>query len=259
MKECKWIKKLFAVLLLLSAAAGVFRGFVLFKYTDYANGLYTNETAGTVFIAVLLVILAVTAVLYFPLKKREIDVSGKNGALAKGISALCCVMLVIIAAMTAVSFVSDSFSVLMLIEAVLCVLSAVFFVINITATKEKLIKGIFEMFPALYIAIHTIIIFIDTTTQINASQRSFNLLFLVCLMMYFVTEAGLYIPAKEEKTDVEISKSAAQYKIWAVVSAGLALAVVLPGIVFSAATGKITAVLYGITHLFLAVYALIKI
>ncbi len=257
MKECKWIKKLFAVLLLLSAAVGVFRGFVLFKYTDYANGLYTNETAGTVFIAVLLVILAATAVLYFPLKKCEIDVSGKNGALAKGISALCCVMLVIVAVMTVASFVSDGFSVLMLVEAIFCVLSAVFFVVNITGTKE-LTKGIFAMFPALYVAIRTIIIFIDTTTQINASQRSFNLLFLVCLMMYFVTEAELYIPAKEEKTELEISKTLAQYKIWALLSAELALAVVLPGVVFSAATGDVAAVLYGITHLFLAVYALIK-
>ena len=83
MKECKWIKKLFAVLLLLSAAAGVFRGFVLFKYTNPTNVLYTNETAGTVFIAVLLVILAATAVLYFPLKNAKLMYRGKTELLQK--------------------------------------------------------------------------------------------------------------------------------------------------------------------------------
>lgn len=257
MKECKWINKLFAVLLLLSAAAGVFRGFVLFKYTNPTNGLYTNDTTGAVFFAVLLVILAVTAVLYFPLKKCGLTVPKKNGMFAKTASGLCAVTLVVVGVMTIISFSPAGFSVLRLIEAILCLLSAVFFVINTTAAKA-LTKGIFEMFPALYIAIHTIIIFIDTTTQINASQRSFNLLFLVCLMMYFVTEAGLYIPAKEEKTDVEISKSAAQYKIWAVVSAELALMVALPGVVFAVAAGDMTVVVYGIAHICLAVYAMTK-
>ncbi len=257
MKECKWINKLFAVLLLLSAAAGVFRGFVLFKYINPTNGLYTNDTTGAVFFAVLLVILAVTAVLYFPLKKWELAVPKKNGVFAKSVSGLCAVILVVVGIMTIISFSSAGFSVLRLVEAIFCLLSAVFFVINTTGAKA-FTKGIFEMFPALYIAIHTIIIFIDTTTQINASQRSFNLLFLVCLMMYFVTEAGLYIPAKEEESAIENSKSAAQSKIWALLSAELALMIALSGVVFDVATGDMTAVVYGIAHICLAAYALTK-
>lgn len=257
-KENKWIEKLFAALLLLSATAGVFRGYVLFEYTNHKNGLYTNNTAATVFLAVLLVILAVTAVLYFPLKKTEPDVSEKNGVFAKTVSGLCAVTLVVIAVVTVTSFRTAGFSVLRLIESVLCLVSAIFFVINITGAKETLTKGIFAMFPALYIAIHTIIIFIDTTTQINASQRSFSLLFLVCLMMYFVTEAGFYIPAKDEKTAVESSKLSAQGKIWAVVSVEFAIAVAFPGVVFAIAIGDLTTIVYGIAHICLAVYALTK-
>lgn len=269
MNENKKIKKvpvlyiLPVVLLILSVFAAVFRGIVLFKFTDYTNGLYTDNTAGNIFFVVLAVLIAVTAVLYVPLKKTDFfngSANLKHGAFSKIISAVCAVMLVAVLVKDAASLISGSFSLLLAAEAVLCIPSAMYFISNITSNKYSVTHGILALFPALYAAIHTIILFIDTTTQINASQRSFTLLMLVFLMMFFVTEAEFYIPlGTEEKSNGATGKRCAKFVVIGLIAAELSIIIAVPGIMFSAVVmNDIGAVIYGVAHLSLGIYAITK-
>lgn len=289
-KQTKALKITACIFLLAALGLGVFRIFLLAEYVDADNGLYSNRLLGTVFNSVLWGLLAVNIATYFFTKKAAFDRPIRNEALSVAFAASVCALM-----MAAVFFVNivdmatgkRTFSLFLGAETVLCVPSILYFftVCSRGAKQEKDAASAYSLlplFPALYTAIRIIALFINTETQINASERSFSLLAMVFIMMFFVTEAEFSVSLspsdddndKENKEKKENTDPAAQaarlaktkasltakYLVYALVVVTLTVAILLPSAFASAfLTYDRAGILYRMMDLCIGLYALMRL
>ena len=287
-KQTKALKITACILLLAALGLGVFRIFLLAEYVDADNGLYSNRLLGTVFNSVLWGLLAVNIATFFFTKKAAFDRPIRNEALSVAFAASVCALM-----MAAVFFVNivdmatgkRTFSLFLGAETVLCVPSILYFftVCSKGAKQEKdsaSAYSLLPLFPALYTAIRTIALFINTETQINASERSFSLLAMVFIMMFFVTEAefSVSLSPSDDDNDKEKNKETvdpaaeaarlakakasltAKYLVYALVVVTLTVAILLPSAFASAfLTYNRAGILYRMMDLCIGLYALMRL
>lgn len=253
---------------ILAVCLGVFRSVMLDgnRYID-TLGLYTNSAIGKAFGVFVFVLVLATALLAIPLVKCEnIDFKqGKRHGVV--IPAVCAVATTALLISSATELFKGSAvvmlphgglnvvpAVLLAVEAVLYIPTAVFFV-GMAFGKAKL--GMLSLCTASAYGLRAIRLFMDTQSQINASQRSFMLAFLAVTMLFFVSEAEFFVPlGKLEKEGKAKSKRYAKYFVLGVIAVELAVIFVLTGLVFvSIPSGDVSAVMYGVFDLAMAVYA----
>lgn len=230
---------------ILSIFTAIYRCFIEANLIEKETGLYTDNLSKNIFFGIVLVaaILAFGVFLYF--KKAGIKTEKiVNGVFTKIASLLCVISLSVY---TVYSFtnISKWYEVLDIITAV-C--SVVFFAIicfkGTKNDKNKVCFGVLEMLVSLFLAYKTIFLFIDTTTQMNASSRSYTLLFMICAMLFFLFEASLYI----FKTGDPCANTHCFYA-FGYFSVFLAISVCLPALImfsntYSAGTPFITNIVY---------------
>ncbi len=221
----------------LSAFLAVYRVFLLFYHIDPANGLYTDAKSGSIFSALLFVLLVLALATYLFVRKYEFERPIKNESVMVAFSSsICALMTTAMFVYLVYGFIKDksSFTFLSCAEAVLCIPSAIYFFL-VCFRGAKIDKdapatySLLPLFPALFTAVRAIIIFIDTTHQINASQRSFSLLTLIFIMMFFVTEAEFSVSRflKGDKKPKQLAKLTAKYFALGLTSTVLTTVVIL--------------------------------
>lgn len=194
-------KKLAVLFSTLAVLLGIFRGIVSAKFIDAGNGLYTNAAIGNIFLALLAVVLAITVASYPLLKKKQYpDGLSTASKSTRGASLICAAALVALIISGLINIVSAG--ILAAIELVICIPAVVYFALSALG-KNAATKGVLPLFTALWIGIRTIKIFINVSEQINASGRSFTLLFLVCAMLYFLAESEFFIPLTDDEKKAE--------------------------------------------------------
>lgn len=256
-KKLPLYAKFMMIIFILSIPLAVFRGVILFKYTDISNGLINNADAGNIFFVLLFLLIAATVCLYFPISKSEstINFEGKHMAIGKILNILCAVLLLSAFVWDVYAVISDKavFSYLAGAKDLLCALSAICF-LYIAFKNGNKVNGNIMLIPAVYIALYAIIMFIDINTQINASQRSYTLLMLMFVMMSFVSRAEIFVPlTKAEKEGNLIQKSKAKYVVFSVVATVLAVVVAVPHIAYSIfITQDMGALVYSLSNFALA-------
>ena len=129
-----------AFFVLLSAVLAVFRASLLKdnKAID-AGGLYTDANAGKLFTLLVFAMVAVTVVGYVLFRKKQFVPLGKSGIVTKIISAVCAVMMFMVIVAAFPTF-AKGFDILLAIELVLCLFSAVYFLRICTEGLENGVK-----------------------------------------------------------------------------------------------------------------------
>lgn len=267
----KVLKIIPVVFLVLSLALGVFRSFLLFTDIDTANGLYTDTHLGSLFGTCAMVLFVAALLAGFVARRFDYARPIKNESISVAFaSTICALMMVVI-------FFGDIFdmvvgrrpiSILLCAETVLCVPTILyFFVICSKGAKTDITKpatySLLPLFPALYAAMRTITLFIDKETQINASQRTFVLLTMICIMMFFVTEAEFAIPrlCQDKENEKKTMRGiAAKYYALGIAVSSLVLVIIVT-YAFAQAFWLFTdeSLLYNIMDVCFGLYALIRV
>ncbi len=284
-------KTIFFIFASLSAAMCVFRFILVFNFTD-SNGLYTSKLAGNTF-AILAAIFAFSIIaVKFVLQKKILfsltetkTRSSSTAALLMGIIysmlflyAICSFVIQKAALDASVSRLYENFYVspaeisaakshrlfslgVILTECALCIPCAAYFFKKCFSKKANAaFSSILSLCPALHFALLTVVLFLDTEKQINASARSFTLLTFVCIMMFFVSEAGLAVPKREEEKNYIFMNS----KLWAYFAFSIAafscvIACILPNLIFTLTNSfDIKSLLYAVLCLCCSLYAFAK-
>ena len=226
-----------SVLLIVALVLAVFRGFLMSseKYIDML-GLYVDKNMGTLFDVLVFLLVGAAVVIYLFVKKACFDVKPVKTSRFSAFSSFLCMIMMIVVLFTGIFQLTCEFSIFLAIETVLCVPSAAYllkvFVENVK--KEEDNGGFMAIFPALYVAIRATGIFMDTKTQINASQRSFTLLFLAITMLFFMAEAEFFIPlGTKEREKSACSKRGAKLYAFSVLVSQLALIISVTGLIFN--------------------------
>ena len=260
-KKLPFYSKWIMLILILSVPLAIFRGVILFKYTDISNGLLNNEIAGNIFFVLLFVIVAAVVCMYFAQSKwaGSLNVTKKQTVLQKVFNILCAALLLAVVVWDAYTMMANEagFSYLLVIKDLLCASSVVYFISCAFKSEGKAQDSKSKnaaLIPAVYVAVYAIIIFIDIKTQINAPQRSYTLLMLMFVMMSFVAQAEMYVPlTKAELMSNTKQKTYAKVAVFSLLAAVLAIVVVLPQIIFSVVVTHDTgAVIYSLSDLVLA-------
>ena len=229
------------VLLVLAAALSVFRGILLFSDIDTVNGLYTNARTGAVFDTLLFVLVAMALLAGFYARRFSFSRQIKNESVMAAFAAsVCALMMTAVLCANVFDMITGkrAAGALLIAETALCVPSVIYFFricskgarADVSASETY---SLLPVFPALYTAVRTVTLFIDTGSQINSSQRSFVLLTLVFIMMFFITEAEFSVSHIQKKKNLAQTLTAKYIATGAVVVC-LVFAVIAPYTVASA-------------------------
>lgn len=236
----KTIKLMLLITVVLSVAVGTFRFVVLERYIEPENGFYIRETnVDIVFnIAFVLLVLFVFACAFATRKGKSPDYLDSHSMVVVFTSALCAFMYItmffygVYTVVTGYGAASDiAYANIMnganpgdfgvMFKLVNCAgkvsSNGIFFIIQLAlcipcffnhfsiCSKEIREKNtphaLLSMSEALFFAMRLVEIFMDTTAQINTSQRSLEVLMLTAMMMFFLFEAGFLV----KRTEGEIS------------------------------------------------------
>ncbi len=259
------------VLLLLSCALGVFRFQLLINFMDNATGLYTDLRVGNLFGGLTLALFLLCFVAGWTVKKLDFSRPIKNEALTVAFASSVCALMMVAILATGVYDVIKGLrtpSVFFVLEILFCILSIVYFYLvcskGVHADADKMITfGLWPLAPALYAAIRTITLFMNTENQINASQRSFVLLTLICIMMFFVAEAEFGVPcAKTDAaaTQKRMSRLASRYFAYGLAASCLVIVVIITYALAQAFwIYDKTNLLYNLMDLCFGLYALVRV
>ena len=263
-----------AVLLAFSAVLAFFR-FDMLKDNKSIDslGLYTDKASGNLFGILVFVLIALTAVFAFMLKKSNPE-TGKCGVMYTVSSAIC-MLLVLTVGISGISELIQEMNQnsiitsygekpaginwLLVIETVLAFASVAYFLYEvIKGSRKKDVSGLLALIPVVWLAMRAIRLFMNVETQINSSARSFTLLSIVVTMMFFMYEAEFSVPkGKKEMTDAANSSRIAKFAGFGLVSAELAIIFALAPI--AAGNCDINTVVYGIADMALALFALVRV
>lgn len=262
-----------SVLLALSAGLAFFR-FDMLKdnKTIDSLGLYTDKAAGNLFGTLVFVLIAVTVIFAFLLKKNTFE-NSKGGVLFTVSSVICMLLVLTVgvsgiyesmqigkqnAILTAEGAISAGTDLLLIVETILAFVSVAYFLYEVIKGARTRVSGILALLPVVWLAMRAIRLFMNTKTQINASARSFTLLFIVVTMMFFMYEAELSIPkGKKEITEAANAARAAKLTGFGLVCAELAIIFAIAPI---AAGGlDLSTLVYGFADIALALFASVRV
>lgn len=123
--------------------------------------------------------------------------------------------------------------------------------------------GLWPLAPALYAAVRTITLFMNTENQINASQRSFVLLTLICIMMFFVTEAEFGVPyavSDAAAAQKRMSRLSSRYFAYGLAASCLVIVVIITYALAQAFwIYDKSSLLYNLMDLCFGLYALVRV
>lgn len=229
MKSNKLMMRLFILgVILVAIAAGGLRAFLLLKYIDPATGFYsvgTNiDTVFNVIVGVLIVLIAAGGII-----TRKIDAPehlDSRSTVVVFTSALCAFIYISMFVYGIYSLVSSAkMNYFLFAETVLCIPCCLNHVsICSSEVREKNTPhALFSMAEAVFFAVRIIEVFMDTKTQINASQRSLELLMLCAMMMFFLFESNFLVKREEGGL-----KSIAKYYMAGLASVAFPIVSVIP-------------------------------
>lgn len=260
------------IFMFLSAVLAVFRGSMYASGAIDRLGLYTDSSVGGLFNAFAAAIAVLTAVCaFFISKKGKLTLSSEKSNAVRVSAVICCAVSAVLAVSAGIEVIGGTFdivrpdgsvsrvqTVLLALETVLYIAAAVYFA-GMSLKKEMF--GMLALCPASAYGIRAVRVFTDTSSQINASQRSFMLAFMAVTMLFFVACAEFHVPlgSLEKKADA-VTKRCAKFFALGLISAELAVIFSVTGTVFTAIPngGKLD-IVYGVFDLMNAVFAFSKI
>lgn len=257
-----------ALFLVASIALAFFRGWLLFEKIDNVNGLYTDAAMGNLFGGLALALFVLLFAARFIVKRFTFSRPIKNDAVTVAFaSSICALMMVAIVVGSIYDVLKGirPLTVLLLIEMLFGVLSVVYFFYicskgTHTEVDGSLWFGVLPLAPALYAAVRAIALFMNTSEQINASQRSFVLLTLICVMMFFVSEAELAVPHTGTDAADRKNRLSARYYSYGLAVMCLVIVVI---ITYSLAQAfwiyDKSSILYNMMDLCFGLYALVRV
>ncbi len=260
-----------SLFLVASIALAVFRGRLLFEKIDNVNGLYTDAGMGNLFGGLALILFVLFFVSRFAVKRFTFTRPVKNDALTVAFaSSVCALMMVVILVGDVYDVLKGirPLGVLLLFEMLFGILSVIYFFYICSKGTNRQIEGslwfgVLPLCPALYAAVRAITLFMNTSEQINASQRSFVLLTLICVMMFFVSEAEFAVPCgrlDEEAKAKRMSRLSARYYSYGLAVMCLVIVVI---VTYSLAQAfwiyDKTSILYNLMDLCFGLYALVRV
>ena len=265
----KIFKTVTAVFLILSAVLGYFRINMLNCGKIDELGLYTDRASGNIFNGAVFILLAFVVAFVFMLSKSSFTERKTN--VFTVLSSILCSLLLITFAISGIhemlSTPSDILSaqpankldIFLVLEVVLALASLAFFVSEVLKSNEAGDKNkLLALIPVLFIAVRTIDMFMDITTQINSSSRAFTTLFLAVIMMFFISEAELGVPlAPSEKTPAADSKRLAKYIGFGTASGILAVIFIIAPIFAEA--HSLSEIIVSVLDITLALFAVIRV
>ncbi|MBP5245306.1 MAG: hypothetical protein J6036_02490 [Clostridia bacterium] len=219
----------------ISAALAAFRVFILNNYVEKTNGLYTNAAVGNAFffamLALVLIPVATAFVIKWDVKERrplEKTASVRVGAF---------ICMIAFSAFTVYNIMNalktQKWEIAPSVLMAFALLSALHFAL-LAFGKENVSpeNSLMPAFPAIFSAAAIIFMFLDTSSQINASDRSYTLLAMVLAMYFFICEAERSVILRKDEMALKALKSAERkFFIAGVISFSVIIAVCVPQLI----------------------------
>ena len=224
----KRIKLFFVVLSAIALAVGVFRTIILLNYIEPDTGFYISGTnVDVVFNCVLGALIIAILVCGFLVRKYEApDFLDSHSTVVVFSSAVCAFLYVTVAIYGVYMFATATefrpFLAAQVVLAIPCALNHVF-ICSKEVREKNAPQSLLAMSEALFFAVRTVEVFMDTKSQINTSQRSIVLIMLCTMMLFFMYEAKFQIRNEDTKP-----VSVANYFMCGVGTVALTLVTVLP-------------------------------
>lgn len=235
------IKIMLLAVVLAAIALGVFRAVLLANYIEPETGFYITETnLDIVFnVAVIIVALGILLCGFMTRKIKTTDYLDSKSMVVVFTSALCAFIYFTVALygvfkllnpgvddLTGAKMPLNYFLFFEVVLAVPCIFNHISICSNEVREKNTP-HALLGMSEALFFAVRTVEVFMDTTTQINISQRSLELVMLCSMMLFFLFEAGTLV--KRRDGDISVSK----YCLAGLATVALPLVAVLPYLLVS--------------------------
>ncbi len=181
-----------------------FRVHLLINFIEPETGFYIHGTQmGTIF-KIVTIIACVLVAIVVPLQNKSLKIESLNSESMSVVffASLCGFLFITTFGFGIYYFANGNIKdVFFMLSMLLCVPSSMnfFWICKKEQRKKSVPQVVLAIFPALFYAVRIISVFMDTTTQINVSQRSLSLAMMCALMLMFVSEAGFTIPEKTQR------------------------------------------------------------
>lgn len=228
----------FCITTIIALLTGVFRTYLLINYIEPDTGFYIVGTNVNIYFNILCIVLAAFIVIAaFAFRKKEMPKElSSESTLVVFAASLCGFLFATVIVFGIYKFATGaSRSVFLAIELLLCIPCAVNF-LNVClkeVRKKSVGQTLLALSPAVYFAVKTIEVFVDTKTQINTSQRSLMLVMLCSMMLFFVTEAVFMLPGGRRQ-EGKYPNTLSKYYAFGIFSFDFALVALVPYIIVSA-------------------------
>lgn len=229
------IKIFTLITFVIALAVAVTRTVLLTQIVEPSTGLYYAEAgwgyAFDIGVLLLLAVLIVTCRILF----KKINSPAKLGNSSTAIvfsSVLCAFMYFSLFGygLYCMLFSESGADLPLIIEALLCVPCGInhLFISANEKRKKTTVQGLLALSVPVFFAVRTIEVFMGTDTQINASQRSLELMMLCSVMLFYLFEASFIA-----KDDGESKTSLSNYYAAATATVSLVCVSVLPYLLVS--------------------------
>lgn len=225
----KKIKLMLLAVAVAAVVAGAFRAFLLLNHIEPETGFYvTGSNMETVFNLVIAAVAVLVGLCGFAVRKvKSPDFLDSHSTVVVFTSALCAFMYISVflyGLYTIFSAAGDR-NYFLYAEVVLCVPCCLnhISVCSSEIREKNTPHAIFAMSEAIFFAVRIVEVFMDTTTQINVSQRSLELLMLCAMMLFFLFEARFLVDRVEESDN-----SISAYLMSGVASVAFPMIAVIP-------------------------------
>lgn len=224
----KRIKLFFAIVSALALVTGIFRTVLLFNFVEPDTGFYIPGTnLDVVFNCVLAGLIAVILICGVVARKYKApDFLDSHSTVVVFSSAVCAFMYItfiiysVYMLSTAPAF--RPFLAAQIVLAIPCAINHVF-ICSKEIREKNAPQSLLAMSEALFFAVRTVEVFMDTKSQINTSQRSLVLVMLCAMMLFFMYEAKFQISGQDTK-----QSSVANYFMCGAGTVALTLVTVFP-------------------------------
>ena len=203
-KSNKAIIRLFVLIVAIAAvAAGVLRTVLLLKYIDPASGFYSVDTnLDVVFNVIVFAVVAIVAVGgFFARKMKTPEHLDSRSTVVVFASALCAFIYIsmFIYGIYCLVKAEGRLDIFLFVQTVLCIPCCLnhISICSVEVREKNKPHAFFSMAEALFFGVRIVDVFMDTTTQINASQRSLELLMLCSMMLFFLFETNFLVKREE--------------------------------------------------------------
>lgn len=228
MSKNKKILLMTLAVMLFALILGVFRTYLLVNYIEQETGFYKVGTnIGQVFKLICIAFCALVFVVSLTLRKVNAPENLTSQSTSVVFSSSLCgfVFLTVFGCGIYNMIAGRTTDIFTQIAILLCIpVAANFFLICAREQRKKNVsQTVIAMFPVIFYAVRIIGTFVDSTTQINSSQRSLKLVVMCAIMLMFLYEAEYMIPKNEQK-----QRSVAKHYAFCLFSYSFALISVVP-------------------------------